>query len=225
MLSTAKALIFDMDGVLIDSEPLWRRAMIAGFNNIGLRFTEEDCRKTTGMRFKEVVELWFKHHLVTDTTPERLEKKILDDLVRLIQLEGNAIEGVMDIYRYAREKKLKVGLATSSSQILMDAVLKKLALENSFDAVVSAEKMTYGKPHPEVFLVCAALLDIHPYECLVVEDSVNGVIAAKAAQMKVFAIPDKEHMHMKQFAAADWHCASMKEVLRQFKDLMEAKTA
>jgi mannitol-1-/sugar-/sorbitol-6-/2-deoxyglucose-6-phosphatase len=219
MFGTAKALIFDMDGVIINSEPLWRKAMIKGFNKIGLDFTEDDCRKTTGMRLKEVIELWLKHYQISDFTISQVDKLIIDNLISLIEKEGKAIDGILDIINYCKEKNIKTGLATSSDQILMDAVLKKLQLQNSFDAVVSAEKMTHGKPHPEVFLACAQKLNVKSTECLVIEDSVNGVIAAKAAQMRVFSVPDIDHKFMKQFAVADYQCDNMKEVLSILKTI------
>jgi sugar-phosphatase len=220
MFAPVKAVIFDMDGVLIDSEPLWRKAMIIGFNELGVTFTDDDCRKTTGMRFREVVEIWLEHFKIAHTTPPQLEDRVLSILTQLILEEGKAIDGALDIFKFCREKNLKVGLATSSSTRLVNAVLKKLQLENSFDAVVSAEKMTYGKPHPEVFLVCATMLNIKPYECVIIEDSLNGVVAAKAAQARVFAVPDAEHRHMKGFAVADWQCENMRGVLRHFKEMI-----
>ncbi|MBA3664384.1 MAG: hexitol phosphatase HxpB [Bacteroidetes bacterium] len=220
MFSPVKALIFDMDGVLIDSEPLWRKAMIIGFNRVGMRFTEEDCRKTTGMRFREVVDIWLNYYKIENVDPIRLEKDVLDILIGLIETEGAAMPGALEVFHFAKKQKLKVGLATSSANRLVIAVLAKLGLQDSFDAVVSAELMVYGKPHPEVFLVCAHQLGVQPQECTVIEDSVNGVIAAKAAQMKVFAIPDGEHRYLKAFGAADYFCENMQEVLGQFKGMV-----
>ncbi|MCE3226471.1 MAG: haloacid dehalogenase superfamily protein subfamily variant 3 with third motif having or [Bacteroidetes bacterium] len=220
MFNPARALIFDMDGVLIDSEPLWRKAMIIGFTNAGMPFTDEDCRKTTGMRFREVVEIWLKHFNVNTTTPAKLEDEVLDILIHLIETEGKAIPGALEVFEYAKRSGLKVGLATSSSHRLMNAVLKKLGIENGFDVAVSAEFMDYGKPHPEVFLVCASKLGVDPKECLVIEDSLNGIIAAKAAQMKVFAIPDQDHRHLKGFGAADYFYETMFEVLGKLKTIV-----
>lgn len=225
MFDPVKALIFDMDGVLIDSEPLWRRAMISGFNSVGMAFTEEDCRKTTGMRFMEVIHIWLNHFKITDVSPVQLEKEVLDILVKLIETEGQPMPGAIELFEFAKSINLKTGLATSSSSRLMNAVLHKLRLQYSFDAVVSAEFMDYGKPHPEVFLACANQLNVKPQECVVVEDSVNGVIAAKAAQMKVIAIPDGEHRYQKEFAVANYFCETMHQALGQFKELVEAKTA
>ena len=214
-----KALIFDMDGVIVDSEPLWRRAMIKGFNGIGVSFTEEDCRKTQGTRFKEVVEHWLDIHKITTVKAPELEQHILHILLELIEQEGKAMPGVIDILHEGRNKGLKIGLATSSSHKLMTAVLEKLLIKNQFNAVVSAEHMSHGKPHPEVFLHCAAQLNVPPSFCLVLEDSINGVVAAKAAQMTVIAIPDSEHAHLKQFALADYQVSTMAEALRIVKTL------
>ncbi len=224
MFSPIKAVIFDMDGVIIDSEPLWRKAMIIGFNNIGIPFTEADCRKTTGMRFKEVVEIWLKHHKIENVSAPQLDKAVLDILIDLISIEGKIMQGVLEVYNYAKKAHLKIGLATSSPNRLLNAVLNKFNLENSFDAITSAEFMSHGKPHPEVFLYCANELKVKPGECIVIEDSVNGVIAAKAAQMKVIAVPDKEHKHLKQFGAADYQFENMAEVLILFNELIKAKT-
>jgi len=219
MFGPIKAVIFDMDGVLVDSEPLWRKAMIKGFNSYGVAFTEQDCRKTTGMRFKEVVDIWLNHYDLKHITNHEVETNVLDALVDLIGNEGKPMPGALEALNYVKQSGLKIGLATSSSHRLLSAVLKKLELENFFQAEVSAESMAYGKPHPEVFLVCAELLDIYPNSCLVIEDSINGVIAAKAAQMRAIAVPDIEHMHMKQFAVADYQCESMQDVLKLFKEL------
>lgn len=219
MNRTIKAVIFDMDGVLVDSEPLWRRAMIKGFNDIGIPFTEADCRKTTGIRFKEVVEYWLSHHKNTAIEPKALENKIMDLLLDLIEQEGAAIPGTPDLIAFCQSKNLKIGLATSSSNILMDKVLSKLGLNKQFDSAVSAEHMKYGKPHPEVFIHCAEKLSVLPNQCLVIEDSVNGVIAGKAALMKVVAVPDMEHYRNEKFAIADHKLTDMKEVLALFKTL------
>lgn len=202
-----KAVIFDMDGVLIDSEPLWKRAMIKGFNDIGVDFTEEDCRKTTGMRFKEVVNHWFNHHNIEHTHPDELDKNVVQHLIELIRTEGKPMTGALELLKHIQNQSLPIGLATSSAHNLVDAVLQCLQTGSYFKSVVSAEFLQYGKPHPEVFLKCAAELGIEPKNCLVIEDSVNGVIAAKAAQMKVIAVPDAEHKHDKRFAIAD-HCVN-----------------
>lgn len=211
-----KAVIFDMDGVLIDSEPLWRKAMIKGFNDIGVDFTEEDCRKTTGMRFKEVINHWFIHHNIEDTHPDELDKNVITHLIELITEEGKPLTGSIELLQYLKAKNYPIGLATSSSHALVDAVLNKLKAKSYFQSVVSAEFLQYGKPHPEVFLKCADELATEPKHCLVIEDSVNGVIAGKAAQMRVAAVPDLEHKNDKRFVIADYTVNSLNDIIKLF---------
>ena len=221
MTKEIKAVIFDMDGVLIDSEPLWRKAMIEGFASIGVLITEEDCKKTTGNRLKEVVEYWFEKLDILDFLPTEIEHRIINMLVKLINNEGKAISGVIEVINFCNNKNIKIGLATSSSNHLMEAVLEKLNLKNTFKSSISAENMEYGKPHPEVFLICASQLQISPLECIVIEDSINGVIAAKAAFMSVIALPEHENINNHKFSIADYKLNNMQEVLKLFKTIIK----
>ena len=221
MTKEIKAVIFDMDGVLIDSEPLWRKAMIEGFASIGVLITEEDCKKTTGNRLKEVVEYWFEKLDILDFLPTEIEHRIINMLVKLINKEGKAISGVIEVINFCNNKNIKIGLATSSSNQLMEAVLEKLKLKNTFKSSISAENMEYGKPHPEVFLSCASQLQISPLECIVIEDSINGVIAAKAAFMSVIALPEHENINNHKFSIADYKLNNMQEVLKLFKTIIK----
>ncbi len=221
MTKEIKAVIFDMDGVLIDSEPLWRKAMIEGFASIGVLITEEDCKKTTGNRLKEVVEYWFEKLDILDFLPTEIEHRIINTLVKLINKEGKAISGVIEVINFCNNKNIKIGLATSSSNQLMEAVLEKLKLKNTFKSSISAENMEYGKPHPEVFLICASQLQISPLECIVIEDSINGVIAAKAAFMRVIALPEQENISNHKFSIADYKLNNMQEVLKLFKTIIK----
>jgi sugar-phosphatase len=200
-----------MDGVLVNSEPLWRKAMIKGFTGSGIHFTEEDCRKTTGKRIGEVVSFWHNHHKIKGISTDRLERNIMDELLHLIDLEGAPIEGIPELLDFCDRNRLKTGVATSSSNELMQRVLKKLNFQEKFNSTISAEHLRYGKPHPEVFLMCADALELNPASCIVIEDSINGVIAAKAAHMHTIAVPDEEHREQKGFAIADSICTNMNE--------------
>jgi sugar-phosphatase len=213
------AVIFDMDGVLIESESLWRKAMIQGFKEVNIELSEADCRKTMGLRIGEVIEIWIKQFGYLQLSPAVIEKRILTLLLELIEKKGEFIPGIPELLSFCNEKKLKTGIATSSSHLLMHAVIKKLKLEKQFMATISAEHMNYGKPHPEVFLACASELKVLPQHCLVIEDSFNGAVAAKAAQMKVIAVPDEDHVNVKGFAVADYRAKNMEEVLGLFKTI------
>ena len=209
MLTNVKAVIFDMDGVIIDSEYLWRRAMIEGFNNIGIPFTETDCRITTGMRFKEVIEFWFQKHKYNQLTVTEFDTLVVDNLCQLIRHEGKPMKGVIEAFDFCKKQNFKIGLATSSNVRLMNTVIETLQINHYFDSLCSAQYLTHGKPHPQVFINCAEELNTHPSYCLVIEDSVNGVIAGKAAQMKVIAIPEEEHRSNLKFAIADYMLESL----------------
>src|SRR5688500_18237137 len=148
MQHCTKALIFDMDGVIIDSEPLWRKAMIKGFAGFGVSFSEEDCRKTTGMRLNEVINYW--HALY----PEKLQHQaavnsaIISSLIELIKAEGKAMPGLNELLDYLKQNNIKIGLSTSSDQILVDTILEKLNIASYFDTITSAQFLKHGKPHP-----------------------------------------------------------------------------
>jgi sugar-phosphatase len=209
MLTGIQAVIYDMDGVLIDSEPLWRRAMIRSFTEVGIPFTDEDCRITTGMRFVEVAQFWFNKHDKQDLSVGVFNDMVISRLQELIRAEGRPMPGVLDSIQFFKSKNMKLALGTSSSHALVGTVLEKLQLAGHFEAVCSAEHLPYGKPHPEIFLHCAAQLQVLPYHCLVIEDSVNGVIAAKAAQMKAIAVPETHNFDDPKFAIADHKFGSL----------------
>jgi HAD superfamily hydrolase (TIGR01509 family) len=153
-----------------------------------------------------------------------VERTVLDILLEYIDKEGQVIPFIPELIELCKENNMKLGLATSSSTELMNAILKKLQYENTFDARISAENLKYGKPHPEVFLKCAEAMGVEPSHCIVIEDSVNGVISAKAAQMLVIAVPDDEHSSLHQFSIADFKKDDMGDVLTLFKTLFQFRT-
>ncbi len=218
-----KAVIFDMDGVLVDSEPMWRIVMVKGFRSVGLDFTEADCRKTTGMRLDEVVKYWHKKHNWEGKSVYEVHDEIIDDLCLMIEEKGVPMSGAVEAVEFFKSHKLKIGLASSSNNKLINTVIKKLGIAKHFDAVHSAEYLPFGKPHPQVFLECATSLEVHPEECLVIEDSVNGVIAAKAAKMKAIAVPDTEHANDKRFVIADIQLNSLNDITEEILKLIKSK--
>ncbi len=188
-----QAIIFDMDGVLIDSEPLWKIAEVEAFAKVGLDLTHTDCEETVGLRIDQVVQLWHDKVKWTSKTVKEVEDDIVSILIREINVKGKALSGVVSTLKQLQNSGLKIGLATSSYERIITAVVAKLGIAEYFEVLHSAEHEVYGKPHPAVFLTCAKKLGVDPTQCLVIEDSFNGVIAAKAARMKVIAIPEKSH--------------------------------
>lgn len=197
-----EAIIFDMDGVIIDSEPLWKKAIINVMKREGFDFTIDMCNRTKGMRVDEVIRFW-KVELNADFDSNKLSKEIVEEVIFLIKQEGESMEGLEELLVKAKNKNLKIALASSSPSIIINVVLTKLNILTYFDVVQSAEYEEYGKPHPGVFITAANKMQVDPANCLVVEDSLHGVIAAKAAKMKVAALPEKEEKQLHKFAIAD----------------------
>lgn len=206
-----KAVIFDMDGVLIDSEPLWKIAEIEAFAKVGLDLTHTDCEETVGLRIDEVVKMWHNRVGWSNKSLKEVEADIIHVLIREIRNNGKALDGVHDTLELIKAAGLKIGLATSSANRILEVVLQELKIEHFFHAVHSAETETHGKPHPAVFLTAASKLKVDPADCLVIEDSLNGVIAAKAARMRVIAVPEKTHRFDERLKIADEIITSLVE--------------
>ncbi|MBW6482076.1 MAG: hexitol phosphatase HxpB [Vicingaceae bacterium] len=207
-----KAVIYDMDGVIIDSEPLWREAEILTFGKVGLTFTEDMCRETMGMRLFEVVEYWHNKTPWEGMTIKEVEKELLKTVTSLINKRGVSLEGVKESLDFFKSKNYKIALASSSAMKLIITVINKLELIDYFDVINSAENLPYGKPHPEVFIKTANELGELPVNCLVIEDSFNGLIAAKAALMKTIVVPDEESKNDTRFNIADFKLNSLLEI-------------
>lgn len=213
-LTQFEAVIFDMDGVLIDSEPLWKIAMGEVFHAIGSRLTKQDFQRTVGLRLDEVVRFWHNHEGWENCSPVDVERQIIAKMCALIQEQGVPLAGVVETLQHLKSRGYKIGLATSSYEELVDTVLQKLGIQHLFDFTHSAEREAYGKPHPAVYLSVAQHFEVQPFKCLVIEDSLTGVISAKAARMNVVCIPEKTHHPEPKLILADYHFEDMHAFLK-----------
>lgn len=207
-------VIFDMDGVLIDSEPLWKAAEIKVFETIGIDFIKVGGEKTVGLRIDEVIDYWYEKYPWENKTKAQVVDEIMLEMVNGIQANGEPMKGVFEILEFFKSKGMKIGLASSSYQVLIDTSLEKLGIAHYFDVTLSAQNCAYGKPHPEVYIETAKLLKSEPQNCLVIEDSLNGVIAGKAAKMNVVAVPDGTHTVTEQLKVADLRVDNLKELVK-----------
>lgn len=209
------AVIFDMDGLLIDSEPLWQEAGKATLNEFGKELTTQQYHSSTGLRTEEWIEHWFHHFNIDMAHAPAAVDTIIKKAIELIDAKGEAMPGVDYIIDFFQQRNYLLGLATSSPLSLVKVVLEKLKLQNKFDAITSAEHLPYGKPNPQVYINCAEALQISPVACVAFEDSFNGMIAAKAARMKCVVVPTPADYDHGKWSAADY----------KLKSLIELKTA
>lgn len=190
MNSTIKAVIFDMDGLIIDSEPLWRKAEISAFKEIGFDFTDAMCASTMGMRIDQVVDHWWNKLKWKTPSQSQLVENIISKMIFQINSFGVAMPGFENTITLLKKYNIPTAIASSSSFLLIDTVVKKLNLKPFFDVIHSAENELKGKPDPAVFLTTAKLLNVNPINCLVLEDSKAGMEAGLNAKMRTIVIPE-----------------------------------
>jgi sugar-phosphatase len=184
-----QAVVFDMDGVLVDSEPLWHEAEIAALVPLGVPLTRALCLQTTGVRVDGVVRHWRERHPWGDLpADEDVIAAIVAGVVERIASRGEPMPGV----RAALDAvaAMPLGLASSSPTRIIDAALARLGIRDRFAVVQSAEALPRGKPDPLVYLRACATLGVDPAHTVAVEDSSSGLRAAHAAGMIVVAVPD-----------------------------------
>jgi mannitol-1-/sugar-/sorbitol-6-/2-deoxyglucose-6-phosphatase len=207
-------VIFDMDGLLIDSEPLWQEAGMELLSQHNITLTDEQYHHTTGLRTPEWIEHWFgEYNIDRSFSPEAITS-IHQLAISKIGEKGIAMRGIEHIMQFFKERNFKIGIASSSPMALINVVTQKLGIGKYVNAYTSAEELPYGKPHPQVFLNCAEELGVNPNQCIVFEDSFNGMIAAKAARMKCVIVPAPGYFNLDKWAAADLKI----EFLDQFSD-------
>jgi len=184
-----EAVVFDLDGVLLDSEQLWDEAREQLARERGGRWHDQAQRDMMGMSSLE----WSRYMHETiglPEPPEEISREVVERLTALYRERLPAIPGAKEaVERLAADYKL--GLASSSNRELIDLALELLGVAHLFAATVSSEEVARGKPAPDVYLEAARRLGIEPARAAAVEDSQNGILAAKAAGMRVIAIPNR----------------------------------
>jgi HAD superfamily hydrolase (TIGR01509 family) len=179
-----KGIIFDMDGVLIDSEPLHKKIEQQMLIELGVDLPHDEHIKFAGVgkEFWNIIKNRFGYN--REVTAEWLHEEKRDRYLKALSAKPIiAIEGVIDVVTEARKKNIPLAVASSSSSYLIHLVLKAIGIDQDISYVVSGEEVPRNKPFPDIFLRTAELMKIAPEECLVVEDSANGVKAAKDAGM------------------------------------------
>lgn len=178
-----KAIIFDMDGVLVDSEDFWKQAEYEVFSSLGVDVNEKLVVKTKYMTTQEVTQFWFERQPWSCVSLEEAERMVVDRVIHHIESENCIIPGVINTIQHLKISGFKVGLATNSPSKIIASVKDKLNLEGILDVIVSAEYLEKGKPDPAIYRDAAKNLNLAPSNCIAIEDSPSGIRAAKDAGM------------------------------------------
>ncbi len=182
------AVIFDMDGLLIDSEPCWDKARSLMAADVGVQWNEADHRAVMGVSTREWVAYMMKRLDLT-LAPQEVEQQIIDQMVRLYRQQIPFLPGAVEAVSLAAAH-YPTALASGSPRALIDTVTSDSALRDRFQAILSGDEVKHGKPSPDIYLAAARSLGVEPEHCVCLEDSGNGIVAGKAAGMKVIAVPD-----------------------------------
>ena len=187
-----EAIVFDMDGVLIDSEPVWERVRRRFVADRGGRWAADAQDRLMGMSTAEWSAYLASEFEITGLTPQRVAEQVIAAMAAEYSQHLPLLPGAVDAVRTLAER-WPLAVASSSPRSLIETVLATAGLESAFDAFVSSEEVPRGKPAPDVYLAAAERLSAAPAACAAVEDSSNGLRAAAAAGLTVIAIPRPEY--------------------------------
>jgi len=206
-----KAAIFDLDGTLIDSEPLWKEAEIHVFKTLGVELDTQKCRNTTGLSILQVVRYWHRvFQWKSDKTYDEIVDAILQKLIELVKEKGKLKEGVPEVIEFLKERNLPKVVASSSPKFYIKELVNHFGLHVHFKKVFSSLDEAYPKPHPAVFMKAADYLGVECQECIGFEDSFYGLLAVKAAQMNAVAVLEPEDYIQSRYDFADVKLQSLK---------------
>ncbi|MEM8568469.1 MAG: HAD-IA family hydrolase [Bacteroidota bacterium] len=186
-----KAVIFDMDGVIINSESIWQTAEKEVFSTLGVIMDEESCAQTQSMTTNEVTRFWFSKNPWQGKGFVEVEQLVIDRVIELIQKEDCVIDGIQNTVHQLKARNLKIGLATNSPFRIIPEVLSKSQFTCQFDAITSAEFENHGKPDPSVYFTTSRKLEEFSQHCVAIEDSNSGIMAAKQAGMTVIGFTNE----------------------------------
>ena len=206
---TLDTVIFDMDGLLVNSETLWGIAANLVFEQYGFKLSPEQHITTTGLRTREFVHWWFQHFGIAQSEEPEAEDAIINCVLQMVNDNCEMMPGVQHVFNLFYSLRFKIGIASSSPQSLIDLVMERSGIKQYVQGTASGQLLPYGKPHPQVYLNCAETLQSLPAHCISFEDSFYGMIAAKAARMTCVVVPDYKQYKEERWATADLKLSSL----------------
>jgi mannitol-1-/sugar-/sorbitol-6-/2-deoxyglucose-6-phosphatase len=160
------------------------------FGSLGLHLAEADVRQTMGLRIDDAVLHWWRRHPWQGLSPSQVERTVTSRVAELVGESGMPMPGALEAVALCRRLSLPVAVCSGSYAVVIEAALRRLGLDSEVSVWHSAEWDPLGKPHPGAYLSTATKLGVDPTGCLALEDSFNGAISAKAARMRVIAVPE-----------------------------------
>lgn len=221
---TIKAIILDFDGTMVDSVGFWYKYINPKFfskYNIKVDVQKGYPDEFVGMNSEEIAECLMKKYKI-DITPEELKKEWLNIAVRYLKKMNRLKKGVKEFICFAAKNDVKLGIASNNYKEIIEQCLSANNIQHYFKAIVTENDVKRVKPFPDIYLKCAEKLEVKPENCLVFEDTLDGVIAAKRAGMKVYAVYDKySSCHMSNIMQfCDKYIVNFYEVMNMFDDRM-----
>ncbi|KPU27894.1 HAD family hydrolase [Caloranaerobacter sp. TR13] len=213
MFSKVKAVIFDLDGTIVDSMWIWEQIDIDFLGKRGIKLPEDLQKAIEGMSFTETA-IYFKKRFNLKESIEEIKEEWNAMAYDFYKNRVPLKKGVKEFIEYLKQKGTKLGVGTSNSRELAIEVLKTHNILHYFDTIRTSCEVEKGKPHPDVFLKVAEDLKVNPEDCLVFEDTYAGVLAAKRAGMKVFAVADEF-----SFPYKDEICSLADKYIENFKEI------
>ena len=195
-------IIFDMDGVLLDSEPLWLKAQIDTFAKVGIRITPTMHQSTMGLRASQIVEHWHARYPWDTYSKVEIVDLLVQHVLEYIEAEAKPMAGLHDFLEQCHQRKMSLGIFSSSHMKLIRAVVNTLHIGAYIQEYHSGEDEKHGKPHPSGYLHIMQKLHTTPEKSIVIEDSINGAIAGKASGAKLVVIPNPD-TQKEDFAFSD----------------------
>jgi beta-phosphoglucomutase-like phosphatase (HAD superfamily) len=215
-MNVFKGAVFDLDGLLVDSEPVWMWAQRKIFTELGVELTDAMQLQTTGLRMRETLAIWRGFFPKTEMDPAHLRARLVELMVGHLRVEGRPKAGALRTLEMCHEAGCRMAIASSSPPEIIEAAIGRLeALRPGarawFGGALSAEGMEHGKPHPAVYLSAAAHLGVEPGDCIAFEDSVHGLRSAHAAGMHCVAVPEEHNRGRTEYAIAHRILSSLEE--------------
>lgn len=212
------AIIFDMDGLLVDSEPLWHEAELEMIEGAGYSYAEEVREQTIGVRVDEFARIIHRHYPKVGESPAAIIEEITARILRMPLEKVRPRPGAEEIIRFAVERGIPRAIASSSWDCVIDHFVDLLGWDEWIPQRYSAQHMARGKPAPDIYLHAAEQLGCAPARCLALEDSPAGTQSAIAAGMTCYSVPDLSHSTLEDFAGLNEHVyESLRDILADFE--------